>query len=178
MVWLARRRQGEDFFGELDEIGEIDGDIDESFPDPSFLRKNVLTLLSRDLSHKECLKLLYDELGISETFFESEEYRHLILSLEYLDNRHRDLFLSSTGTKMHDEKKLKRALAYFVYRHCAVADSLEDFYRRLGFCLFCEALLRRTAAALGSLELAARIVSEEIEYSTDNTEAIMSCFDF
>ena len=47
----------------------------------------------------------------------------------------------------------------------------------LGFSLFCERLLASCAADIDVLT-AARIISEEIEYSEDNTDAIKSEFLF
>ena len=80
------------------------------------------------------------------------------------------------------EKKLERALAYFVFRHCSAAETREEFCASLGFCLFCERLLASAAAFWDmtdgeSFADLARIVSEEIEYSEDNTEEIKFRFE-
>ena len=65
-----------------------------------------------------------------------------------------------------------------IYRHCTEAVDIEDFCARLGFCLFCEQLLTSLAlseSARTFQEIAhlASIISEEIEYSDDNTSALM-----
>ena len=76
---------------------------------------------------------------------------------------------------------LSRALAYFIFRHCSQTCDAEDFLASLGFCLFCERLLAslltehptdRTDALID----AARILSEELEYSVENTERIKEMF--
>ena len=75
------------------------------------------------------------------------------------------------------EKMLERALAYFVFRHCTEAQDLDEYRAALGFCLFCERLLASVAAAQGidtpdGLAELVRIVSEELEYSEQNTDDI------
>ena len=75
------------------------------------------------------------------------------------------------------EAYLERALAYFVFRHCTEAFDIDDFRARLAFCLFCERLLSslivaQGAQALDEIAILASIVSEEIEYSEDNTEKL------
>lgn len=173
----ARIILNSDFCG-LEEIGNTEGEIDKALFNSLPLRQEIFALLKTRLTYGECLNRLYIKVGVGKDTFEGTEITELISSLEYLDYGHRELFLSSKDRGSHDENKLKRALAYFVYRHCAEADSTEDFNSRLCLCLFCESLLRRVASALGSMELAARIISEELEYSQDNTEAIISYFDF
>jgi hypothetical protein len=69
-------------------------------------------------------------------------------------------------------------LAYLIYRHCTEAVDEEDFCTRLSFCLFCERLLASLICAQGATTLQevatlASILSEEIEYSDDNTWALM-----
>ena len=51
-----------------------------------------------------------------------------------------------------------------------------EFRVSLGFCLFCERLLRSLAGTENDFYDIARIVSEEIEYSEDNTETLRSVF--
>ena len=72
---------------------------------------------------------------------------------------------------------LERFLAYFIYRHCTEATDEEDFSARLSFCLFCERLFSslicsKKAETLQEIVNLASIVSEEIEYSVDNTLAL------
>ena len=81
------------------------------------------------------------------------------------------------------EKILERALAYFIFRHCFGALDEEDFVSSLGFSLFCERLLAsviktENADNFEDIVRLARTVSEEIEYSDENTEAIKLEFMF
>jgi hypothetical protein len=72
---------------------------------------------------------------------------------------------------------LERFLAYFIYRHCTEAFDEEDFGCRLSFCLFCERLFAslicsQKAENLGEIAALASMISEEIEYSDENTDAL------
>ncbi len=103
----------------------------------------------------------------------------LIDSLEYLDESHRELFMNYSDKKraVGWDECLERALAYFIYRHCTEAFDYDDFRARLAFCLFCERLLSSLAVSQGVCDLngmatLASIISEEIEYSEENTEML------
>ncbi|MBR5858463.1 MAG: hypothetical protein IKZ05_00925, partial [Clostridia bacterium] len=105
------------------------------------------------------------------------EWVDILNSLEYLDETHRLLF-SCYSSRIDEfekyEPELERALAYFIYRHCAKAESDGEFQEYLGFALFCERLLASLARA-NDCEITelARILSEELEYSDQNTEDIV-----
>ena len=71
--------------------------------------------------------------------------------------------------------ELTRILAYYVYRHCSEADDLNEFIVSISFAIFCTGLVS-TLADKNNIYDIARIVSEEIEYSQDNTEFIKSLF--
>ena len=93
---------------------------------------------------------------------------------------HKELFLqySSSRRPAGQDDCLKRFLAYFIYRHCTEAFDKEDFCIRLTFCLFCERLFASLLCVKGAKTLQeaatlASILSEEIEYSDDNTWALM-----
>ena len=108
-------------------------------------------------------------------------WHEIIRSLEYLDEAHRALFLNAaempTEISTAKEKVCERFLAYLIYRHCTEAFDDTDFRERLSFCLFCERLLSslicsERAGTLREIAALASILSEEIEYSEDNTFAI------
>lgn len=109
-----------------------------------------------------------------------EEYRGLLGRLEYLDDTHKALFSVYSSAVSHNDEDfshLERALAYFVYRHVTTAQSEEDLRRRIQFCLFCERLLSSIITHTDTdIFTAARIISEEIEYSEENTQAIIEFF--
>ena len=113
---------------------------------------------------------------------EDERWLKILDSLEYLDTAHKELFLRYSSARRPEsgttDEYQKRFLAYFIYRHCTEAFSGEDFCTRLSFCLFCERLFASLICAQGAQSLQevatlACILSEEIEYSEENTWALM-----
>ena len=129
-------------------------------------------------AYPQRLAEIYGEYGI--VVEADEAWRAILDSLEYLDHTHRGRFAcySAHLRPAGMDEYLERALAYWIYRHCTEAEGREDFAIRLRFCLFCERLLASLAvsegaASLREIAVLARIISEEIEYSDENTEALM-----
>ena len=90
-----------------------------------------------------------------------------------------EMFLRYTSEPMIStsvEIQLERALAYFIYRHTAKACDEAELRAYLGFCLFCERLLASVTSDNEDITELARIVSEELEYSEDNTYTISEEF--
>ncbi len=158
----------------------VECDALESNPQSLVARDKIFSILKNDkLSHEEKLYLIQAEYGVYPEKAGDEEINALLWSLEYLDEDHRELFSHFSvqlKTPAHLEKQLERALAYFVFRHCTVARDQDDFRAALGFALICERLICYAATKLDNAELAARIISEELEYSQENTEKIMLLF--
>ena len=110
----------------------------------------------------------------------------MLRSLEYLHPSHTDLFSCFSFTAMIPkvaEAPLERALAYFIFRHASGAKTPDDFRASLGFALFCERLLASMIASSNVANFTqicdlARILSEELEYSEENTLAITDEFFF
>jgi len=145
--------------------------------DPIPYRTRIFELLALNSPYDERLDLVSKEFGVSTTVLDDKEWHNLISSLEYLDPQHRELFFCYSNEARHQstDKMLERAFAYFVYRHTTQAIDEDSFCAALGFALFCERLLRCLSAQI-DIHLSARIISEELEYSQDNTEAIKQCF--
>ena len=102
--------------------------------------------------------------------------------MEYLDESHRELFSAYTSdfcAKCGCEDGLLRIFAYFVYRHASVAESERDFKCRVHLTIILERLAASLIAVhgLGAAE-ALRIISAEIEYSTENTDALLLEIEF
>lgn len=97
----------------------------------------------------------------------------LLCELEYFDQAHLPLLQAAVGGLMTDVVEAERFLAYLVYRHASPAENEREFRCGVSFALLVEALFCRL---VGSAELspveAARILSLELEYSEENTEAI------
>ena len=113
------------------------------------------------------------------TRLEHEEWLKKLNSLEYLDEAHKDLFMhySSKISQNASDLYQERFLAYLIFRHCTEALDIENLCEKLTFCLFCERLLMSITHFKGTKSLQevanlASIISEEIEYSDDNTFAL------
>ena len=168
-------------FAEALEIGEVEGDVEDAPFDALPYRSKVFTILNDNvLTYKEKLSTLSQLFGVSPACRTDDEWREILVSLEYLDGEHRALFGEYTSDVVIPatlEPYLVRALAYFVYRHGSSADDEATFKAALGFGMLCVALMASIATAKGIYDLSelveiGRIVSEELEYSEENTDTI------
>ena len=168
---------GSDEYKSFYVVEELTEALDTFNFDPIPYRTRIFDILALDLSYDERLDLISMEFGISTSFLSDEEWHSCISSLEYLEPQHRQLFLnfSKNTNYKSDEKMFERAFAYFIYRHLTQAADEEELCASVGFALFCEKLLRTLSLQIDT-HLAARIISEELEYSQDNTKAIKQCF--
>jgi len=169
----------------LVEVGEIGSDSYGGMFDSVSLREKVFEILSgREIPYAERLRLIGEMFDLSVDILSDEEWREVLDSLEYLNEEHRRLFSAFTthpDVPQDREVPLERVLAYLIYRHCAEAADEEDFRAALGFCLFCERLLASMVAEFeseGAFAEFARILSEELEYSLDNTDTLKFRFGF
>ena len=161
------------------EVGEIEADLGAPEFDGRTERNEFFKILSdKDRPFPEKLDCIYEKYGVTKR--EDAYWLDLLDSIEYLDESHKDLFMHYSGEHEKEAKEpfAERFLAYLVYRHCTEAQSREDFSMRLGFCLFCHRLLTsltysKKAKTHNEIAHLASIISEEIEYSEDNTFALM-----
>ena len=161
----------------MEDVGEVfaDGEVDFN---GRIIRGNVYTTLSDDsLCYIERLAKIYGDYDIF--LGDDDVWLKRLSDLEYLDERHRDLFMnySSSLRPVGIDQYLERFLAYLIYRHCTEAFDAEDFVLRLSFCLFCERLaasliVSEGASSLCEIAKLTSIISEELEYSEENTEAL------
>ena len=167
-------------FDEIEEIGEVDVEPDGIAFDGRTLRSEIYSILKdTSIDYNTALEDIHRRFSIDSA--DDTERLEILDSLEYLDPSHKNLFMkySSKLLPVGEEEFLKRFLAYLVYRHCTEALDTEDFAERLGFCLFCEQLFAslictENASSLRDFIRLASIISEEIEYSDDNTCALIS----
>lgn len=144
-------------------------------------RERIFSILSNGkMSFEQKLSAIGEAYRVSLSVHSDEEWRSILGELEYLDDVHRALFAcySSTSASLQYEKELERAMAYFVYRHCSDALDRDEFCAGLGFAMFCTRLLASLVNSFPNekIETLARIISEELEYSEENTEAIQCEF--
>lgn len=180
----ARIILSSDGYSELVKVGE--GECTECEFDALPYRREVYSILSdRKIAYTERLNAIAERFSVSTKLLSDSEWRDVISSLEYLDSESCERFsrYSSDVFESAWECELERALAYFVYRHASAAKSYEEFRTGLGFAMFCERLLASLAreekvVSFDDFALLARLISEEIEYSSDNTDVIMSEIEF
>ncbi|MBR2387914.1 MAG: flagellin lysine-N-methylase [Clostridia bacterium] len=165
-------------YDSIEKIGKVDAIKTGASFDGRAERGKLYSILKE---HSEPYDKRLDEIRKSYLIPSREDiyYLKIIDSLEYLDESHKTLFMnySSNCRPEGKDEYLERFLAYFIYRHTTESFDSEDFSARLSFCLFCERLFaslicRTNAESLEDLSTLARIISEEIEYSEDNTASL------
>ena len=175
---LILSSNGYDVFAEIGNADEPE-DFHKTDFDAVLYRDKIYGILTdNQLSFSEKMQSVSSKFDVSAKTKSDEEWRNFFDSLEYLDESHRSLFFSYSSTLLNankeTEKQLERAFAYFVFRHCSPAFDEDDFKSSLGFACVCVNLIYSVSIAnprLGISEIA-RIVSEELEYSEENTQAI------
>lgn len=167
-----------DNYADFEVIGEVEDDSAENFDAISEIEKLYAILSDRGILYSERISLIASAHSLPSDF--SADYRREILSsLEYLEEEHKNLFLVAKNAAFNPENAIfERALAYFILRHCSAALDECEFRAALGLSLFCENLLRALAAENEDIHDLARIISEELEYSEDNSESIKTEFMF
>ena len=166
-------------YADLIEIGDVCAEADFIDFDGRAERKEVYAILQdTSCDYIARLEKIYREYAIDVG--EDAVWLAAIGSLEYLYGDHRNLFMNYSSARRPEGKDeyLERFFAYLVYRHCTEAFDMYDFCSRLTFCLFCERLLAsliftEKAETPSEIAVLASIISEEIEYSEDNTFALM-----
>ncbi len=173
-----------DGYREIVEVGEIDEIPDEIDFDVHPHRNKLFSILSdENPPYIERLSLISKKYEVSPSSLPDEDWRKILSSLEYLNEDNKKLFScysSDLSTPQKLEKPLERALAYFIYRHLAATYDESELRAALGFCLFSERLLCSLAKAHADRDFwdLARTVSEELEYSEENTENVKTEFLF
>ena len=163
---------------ELEAIGDVDVEADGTPFNGRAARSEIYTILQTADDYPTALDRIYRKYAIDAG--EDDRWLKTLDSLEYLTTDHKALLMKySSGCRPEGEDEyLKRFFVYLIYRHCTEAFDAEDFCDRLSFCLFCERLFASLicsegAGSLQEIATLASIISEEIEYSEENTFALM-----
>lgn len=162
----------------FEEIGNVSAEADDVEFDGRAERDKIYALLrNASADYTARLGAIYRQYSIDAG--NDAAWLEIIDSLEYLDEKHQKLFMNYSSRRRPDgaDQYSERFLAYFVYRHVTEALDAEDFQARLAFCLFCERLFASLICHTGADSLQdvadlAVIISEEIEYSDENTLAL------
>ena len=165
---------------------EDDGteDIPDEYEDYILaLRRQLLALLEdEEWSFEERLENILDLVGISLPEKSGSEWAEIYRSLERLDSA----WDTALDTLIQDEapldscwdRPLLNLAAYFLYRHLPAALDSGEPEIHAAFAVLSTRILRRLFAAAPRqdreiLAELARMYSSEIEYSTENTEALL-----
>lgn len=156
---------------------------DESDFDAIEYRRIIYSILSdRAISVSERIEKIKSEFSILDSIHTFDEWNEILSELEYLDDEHRqmislDFFDAREGYELY----LERFFAYLIFRHLSIATSLENLRARLGFCLLLLSVFEYNISKIdndfGKITDVARVISEEIEYSDDNTDMLIFEFE-
>ncbi len=163
----------------MEEIGEVNSVAEETEINGRARREEIFKILKNtSIEYREKREKIYNTYSIDKP--DDKRMLGKLDALEYLDVTHKDMFMSFSSKLRPTDKDeyLERFLAYFIFRHCTESYDEEDFRVRLAFCLFCESLFAslicsEKAETLPDISRIAGIISEEIEYSEDNTYNLM-----
>ena len=159
---------------------DFDGEVAEETDFDTISHRDYLySLLKGSLDFKSKVDVIREKYEISN-IHSSEEWEEILDSLEYLDESHCGLFRVE-GKYGNKEEYLERFLAYLIFRHLTIADSYDNLRARLGFCLLLTDImtgyLSEGERSFDEICDYARIISEEIEYSEDNTDSLIFEFE-
>ena len=158
----------------LEDGGEAESPATVCDFDARSWRARLYAVLSdRQLPYAARRTRVLDELSFGVTLDEGKR-RELFEGLEYLDKAHLPLFtlpLVSECAPEHAEIA-ERFFAYLVYRHASAAECEVEFRVAVSLAGLLERLLVTLVQSGIPAVRAARIISEELEYSEDNTDAI------
>lgn len=165
-----------DDYDEMIYLGEAEGETDACEFD-AIAEREILYRILKDntISYGGKIEMIYDYFDV---YVDDLLCKETFEKLEYLDPSHKKLFCELPYTftiNPKNDEKLVRLLAYFIYRHCSESCDFEEFFASLSFAVLLTRLIGSTADGENINEIS-RIVSEEIEYSEENTELLKSLF--
>lgn len=159
---------------------EIERDVEianETDFDTASHRNRLYDILSSN-DYARSVEIIRNEYSLPDCFDSVDEWNDMLSTLEYLDEHHRGVIkLSDREERESVQEYIKRFIAYLIFRHVSVADHYDGMRAAIEFCLLLAGIMEGMTAG-GSTDLAtvaecARIISEEIEYSEDNTSSLI-----
>ena len=149
------------------EIEEIESSEYDAYTE----RESIFRVIRESDSMAEILNSLMEKYEISPEIFSSKELKNTISELELLNDKNRKI-LSKTAVKAVKCKEIfaKRFLFYLIFRHVSTARDYEDLRTSVAFSIALTNIL--ASATDRTVYDAARMISEEIEYSEDNVSSL------
>ncbi len=159
-------------------------DKEEGGYDPTAERDRIIAMIESDGDLAEKEQALMNKYSIPK-LCSVQEWAEYLLTLEILDTRWADRLrtakektpIMNGGSIEKYGKYHCRLLTYFVYRHVSAAQNPDDLRARLAFSLLSAEIIRFIFEAedesLDNLIDISRSYSSEIEYSEENTAALI-----
>ena len=141
-------------------------------------REYIYSLISdSSLSYDQRMNMIREKYDLP-TSFDPEYWNEILKDLEYLDpSREGNIRIGEEEAQAEIQSYLIGFFAYLVFRHVSIADSYDNLRARVGFCLLLSSVLENMIAerdlTFADICECARIISEEIEYSEDNTASLI-----
>ena len=168
-----------DGYADFIELEQLANPPEETDFDTLAEREKLYAILGDEgLSFTEKTDAIREKYDLPDFFNDADKWNEDLSSLEYLDStRMGRIAIGKHSCNRDLDQYLTRFLAYLVFRHVSVAESRDNLRARVGFCLLLSAILENMIAdcepAFEEIVESARIVSEEIEYSEDNTASLI-----
>lgn len=162
----------------------IEGDdipVDTDFDSLKHRDELYSILCDGRFTYFEKLDKIREKYDLPDIYSDVDSANSLFSELEYLDEDNASRL--SVGGRVKSEsvqKVLIRYLAYLIYRHVSLSVGYVNMRARICFCLLLLAVVENGAAHGASFEEICefvRAVSEEIEYSEDNTDSLIFEFE-
>ncbi len=169
----------------IEDVGECSKEAANETDFDTVNHRNVIygILNDKTLDYRSKLSSIADAYSIPPAIYGAELREQIIGMLELLNEDDRAVISAcESDSNSENYKYYERFLAYLVYRHVSVAENLEKLRSALAMCLFLADMHERAAVYLSRLGddgvfEAARMISEEIEYSEENVAALIFEFE-
>ncbi len=174
----ARIILSSDEYDRIIPIGDCEGLVSEGY-DAKPERDWIYSVLNgKTVDFNKKLSIIMGRYCLDEGLFSEDCLAALFSEIEYLREEDRELFsaMNSSGGKA-DSSYSVRFFAYLIYRHLAASGSYENLRARVGLCVALLCLFESLCSRGVEPTEAARLISEEIEYSEDNTDSLIFEFE-
>ena len=159
---------------------ELSREIDEPDTtdfDPTSEREYIFSLLRGEGEYQHKVDKMIEHYGLFDPCDRAEEWNEILSQLEYLDgSRVGKLAIGCKISHTDAEIYATRYLAYLVFRHVSQSQSYDNMRARIGFSILLSRIFENAVSEDKSFDEiceVARIISEEIEYSEDNTASLI-----
>ena len=160
---------------DIEKISENGGDDVDNCRYSSFkLRERITKILHNHACYVDAEDELIREFALPPDIVTPKFRIDVLADLEYLYPEDRGIIFDAAAKATDGTSKdLFKVSSYFIYRHMATAESENEAIAILGFSVFSTRIVEAMSKLVGNMSEALRIFSEEIEYSTENTERII-----